>query len=67
MQSHPDAHGHPADELGARGHGVDDAPDGEHTKHPRDADLAGVSVDSNLGELGAKGMPRPIIIDNPGA
>jgi hypothetical protein len=42
--------------------GVDDAPDGEHTEHPRDVDLAGVSVDSNLGELGAKGMPRPSII-----
>ena len=48
---------HPADELGPGLIRADDAPGREHAEQARDPDLAAVSVDSDLGELGTEGVP----------
>ena len=60
LQRHPEAQGHAADELGARGLRVDDAADREHAEHAREPDLAAVGVDADLDELGAEGVAREL-------
>ena len=55
-QRRPDAEDHAADRLRPRRLGIEDAPGREHAEHAAQADLAGILVDADLGEMRAIGL-----------
>src|SRR5579885_2842746 len=56
VQGHREAHCHATKQLRASRFGVDDVPGGEDTEQSWHADLAGILVDVDFGELRAKSV-----------